>query len=156
MSKSFRCVIDTNIAIKQFIQDALTPKVNRLFDHLNDSAADFFVPDLFYIESANVLCKYVRAKLYTAEQVQSDLHDLAALRLTVTPTQSLMANATQIALDHSITAYDGCYVALAEQVNAPLLTLDERLHNALKTSQFDVRLFTDYEVPIVYPKADGI
>jgi predicted nucleic acid-binding protein len=35
--------------------------------------------------------------------------------------------------------YDGCYVALSEQVKAPLLTLDERLVNSLTGSRFDVR-----------------
>jgi hypothetical protein len=34
MSTSLRCVIDANIAIKQFIADPLTPKVNQLLDHL--------------------------------------------------------------------------------------------------------------------------
>jgi predicted nucleic acid-binding protein len=64
-----RYVLDTNICIKQFIIDPLTPKVNELFDSLEEPSVDFFVPDLFYIECANVLWKYVRANLYTAEQV---------------------------------------------------------------------------------------
>ena len=69
MTVSLRCVLDTNICIKQFIADPLTPKVNQLFDHLNDPSTEFFIPDLFYIECANALGKYVRAKLYTAEQI---------------------------------------------------------------------------------------
>jgi len=140
-------VLDTNICIKQFIVDPLTPKVNQLFDCLDDSAVEFFVPDLFYIECANVLWKYVRAKLYTAEQVQADLSDLKALRFQVTSTKELMNKAVQIGLDYGITAYDGCYVALSEQVTAPLLTLDERLVNSLTGSEFDVQLFTNFTVP---------
>lgn len=149
MSASLRCVIDTNIAIKQFITDPLTPKVNRLFDHLIDPSAEFYVPDLFYIESANVLCKYVRAKLYTAEQIEADLTDLKALRFQVTPTQQLIVKAADLALKYGITAYDACYVALSEQVGAPLLTLDERLFNALAGSRLDVQLFTNFEVPVL-------
>ncbi|CAC5342890.1 hypothetical protein PA905_33150 [Planktothrix agardhii CCAP 1459/11A] len=42
--------------------------------------------------------------------------------------------------------YDGCYVALSEQVKAPLLTLDERLVNSLTGSRFDVRLFTTFSL----------
>ena len=140
-------MLDTNICIKQFIVDPLTPKVNQLFDCLDDSAVEFFVPDLFYIECANVLWKYVRAKLYTAEQVQADLSDLKALRFQVTSTKELMNKAVQIGLDYGITAYDGCYVALSEQVTAPLLTLDERLVNSLTGSEFDVQLFTNFTVP---------
>ncbi len=147
MTVALRCVLDTNICIKQFIADPLTPKVNQLFDHLNDPCAEFFVPDLFYIECANALWKYVRSKLYTAEQVQADITDLKALRFQVTSTKDLLTEAVQISLDCGITAYDGCYVALSQQVSAPLLTLDERLVNSLASSRFDVRLFTNSLVP---------
>ena len=147
MTVPLRCVIDTNICIKQFISDPLTPKINQLFDRLDDPEVEFFVPDLFYIECANFLWKYVRSNLYTAEQVQADLSDLKALGFQVTSTKELMSEAVQIGLDYGITAYDGCYVALSEQVTAPLLTLDERLVNSLRDSKFDVRLFTNFTVP---------
>ncbi|MBD2579905.1 type II toxin-antitoxin system VapC family toxin [Oscillatoria sp. FACHB-1406] len=147
MTASLRCVLDTNICIKLFIDDPLTPKVDLLFDHLNNPSTEFFVPDLFYIECANTLWKYVRANLYTAARVREDLNDLKALRLQVTPTKHLMTEAVQIGLDYGITAYDGCYVALSERVNAPLLTLDERLVNSLKSSRFNVVSFTTFLVP---------
>jgi predicted nucleic acid-binding protein len=102
---------------------------------------------LFYIECANFLWKYVRANLYTAQQVQDDLSDLKALRFQVTSTKDLMSEAVKIGVDYGITAYDGCYVALSEQVKAPLLTLDERLVNSLSNSNFDVRLFATFTVP---------
>ncbi|WP_404788976.1 type II toxin-antitoxin system VapC family toxin [Altericista sp. CCNU0014] len=149
MTVSLRYVLDANICIKQFIDDPLTPKVNQLFDHLNNSATRFFVPDLFYIECASVFCKYVRANLYTAEQAKADLIDLKILGLQVIPTRRLMTEATEIALKYGISAYDACYVALSQQVEAPLLTLDKRLVNSLADSHFDVRLFTDFQVPDV-------
>jgi predicted nucleic acid-binding protein len=142
-----RCVIDANIGIKQFINDPLTQKVNQLLDHLNDPSAEPFVPDLFYVECASVLCKYVRANLYTAQQVEADLADLKALNFLAVPTQNLVVEATGIALHYGISAYDSCYVFLSSQVNAPLLTLDERLVNSLADSHFDVQLFTELEVP---------
>jgi predicted nucleic acid-binding protein len=149
MTDSLRCVVDASVCIKQFVNDPLTPKVNQLFDHLNDPAAQFFVPDLFYIECANVLCKYVRANLYTAEQAKADVIDLQALRLQVTSTQSLMAEAAEIGLKYGTSAYDACYVALSQQMDAPLLTLDKRLVNTLMGSSFDVRLFLDFQIPTV-------
>ncbi len=59
MTGSLRCVLDTNVCIKQFVADSFTPKVNQLLDHRSDPQAEFFVPDLFYIECANTLRKYV-------------------------------------------------------------------------------------------------
>jgi predicted nucleic acid-binding protein len=128
MMASLRCVVDASVCIKQFISDPLTPKVNQLFDHLNDPAAQFFVPDLFYIECANILCKYVRANLYTAEQVEADLMDLRVLRLQVTSTQSLMTKAAKTAVEYGISAYDASYIALSEQVEALLYNSDFLRH----------------------------
>lgn len=148
MTSPFRYVIDTNIAIKQFIDDPLTEKVSQLFEHLaKNPVAQFYVPDLFYIECANVLMKYVRASRCSAEKAAIDLADLKALRIQSTPTKLLMLEATGISAKHDISAYDSSYVALSNQVNAPLLTLDKRLFNSMKGSAFDVRLFTDFLIP---------
>jgi len=147
MTSPLRCVIDTNIVIKQFIDDPLTEKVNRLFEHLSDPSTQFYAPDLLYVESANVLCKYVRAQLYTAKQVTLGLEDLSELPLKIVSTKKLMMQAVQIGLKYNISAYDGCYVALSDQANAPLLTLDKRLFNSVADSPFDVQLFTDFSIP---------
>ncbi len=148
MTASLECVIDANIAIKQFINDPLTEKTYQLFTHLDcDPSARFFVPDLFYIECANVLRKYVRANLYPADSVESDLTDLKALRLISIPTKALIVEAAQISAEYDVSAYDASYVALSHQAQVPLLTLDKRLHNSLIGSSFDVQLFTNFEIP---------
>jgi predicted nucleic acid-binding protein len=149
MTALLYCVVDASVGIKLFINDPLTPKVYQLFDCLNQPTTQFFVPNLFYIECANVLCKYVRANLYTAEQAKADLVDLRSLRLQSTSTQNLMVEAAEVGLKYSISAYDACYVALSQNMNAPLLTLDKRLVNALVESPFNVRLFTDFQLPDV-------
>lgn len=79
MTSPVRCVVDTSVCIKHFIADPLTPKANQLFDCLIEPGTEIFVPDLLYIESANTFWKYVRAKLYTAAEVQADLVTLKAL-----------------------------------------------------------------------------
>jgi predicted nucleic acid-binding protein len=57
----FDCVLDASIGIKLFLAEPLSARVDALFDHLTDALpARFYVPDLFYIECANVLWKSVR------------------------------------------------------------------------------------------------
>ncbi|WP_223280158.1 type II toxin-antitoxin system VapC family toxin [Nostoc sp. PA-18-2419] len=46
-----------------------------------------------------------------------------------------------------ISAYDGSYVALSQQVGATLLTLDGKLVKALSTSSYNLCLFNDFQVP---------
>lgn len=106
MTSTFKCVIDTNIVIKQFINDPLTEKANQLFEHLGDPSVQFYVPDLLYIESANVLCKYVRTQLYTAGQIASGLESLNELPLRVVSTKKLMTQAVEIGLKYNISAYE--------------------------------------------------
>jgi predicted nucleic acid-binding protein len=140
-------VVDTSVCIKNFISDPLTPKVNQLFDHLDNPDTEIFIPDLFYIECANVFWKYVRARMYTAAEVRVDLATLKSFPLHVVSTADLMEDAVSIAVTHGISAYDASYVALSQQVNATLLTLDQRLVRTLANSSYDVQSFNDFEVP---------
>ncbi|GAA6620640.1 type II toxin-antitoxin system VapC family toxin [Scytonema sp. NUACC26] len=48
---------------------------------------------------------------------------------------------------NGISAYDASYVALSQQVNATLLTLDQRLVRALASTAYNVYSFNDFEVP---------
>ena len=147
MTTPLRCVVDASVSIKQFIPDPLSAKVKQLFDHLSQPETEFFVPDLFYIESTNIIWKYVRAGQYAVADVSADLASLKALSLKVVSTAELMEKAFQIALNYRISAYDGAYVALSERVSAPLLTLDQKLVNALATAPYDVRSFADFSIP---------
>ena len=147
MTDVLRCVMDTSVCIKEFISDPLTPKVNQLFDHLSYPQTEIFVPDLFYIKVANTFWKYVRAKLYTEDEVQADIATLKALPLSVVSTAELMEDAVSIGLACGISAYDASYVALSKQVGATLLTLDQRLVAALSNTSYEVILFSAFEVP---------
>lgn len=124
-----------------------TTKVNQLFAHLAYPQTEIFVPDLFYIECANVLWKYARAGSYNVSLIQGNLASFKALPLGVVSTADLMADAVAIALNYGISAYDGSYVALSQQVGATLLTLDGKLVKGLAASSYNVCSFNDFEVP---------
>lgn len=146
MTTLLKCVVDASVGVKQFIPDPLSFKATLLFAHLVNPHSEVYVPDLFYIEVANTLWKYIRAGQITAEKAQADLTTLNAFPLRVISTANLMAQAVTVGLAHGISAYDACYVSLAQQVSAPLLTLDRRLVNTLTNSPHDVRLFNDFPI----------
>lgn len=106
-----------------------------------------YVPDLLYIETTNALGKYIRAKQLTLEQVQYNLGVLKTFAFQSISTFDLIEAAIAISAESGISAYDATYVALAQQMNAPLLTLDERLFNALSASDYNVQFFRDFEIP---------
>jgi predicted nucleic acid-binding protein len=133
------CVLDASLGIKLFLpeddSETLRAFVGRMFA---DPPIRFFVPDLFFIECANIFWKQVRRGEYRTEQAQQDLADLIRLDWAVTSTMDLVVHAAEIANSHGITAYDACYVALAERLELPLYTADARLRTALAGSPFRV------------------
>jgi predicted nucleic acid-binding protein len=87
-----------------------------------------FGPDLLRVEVTSVLRRHASTGQLTAEQADAALNDLLAFPLKVLPTGPLLARVWE--LRFNVTAYDGCYVALAEAVDAVLVTADHRLVGA--------------------------
>ena len=86
------------------------------------------VPDLLGVEVVSVLRRQVAASLITPAQASAARDDLLDLPLSVFPTGPFLRRAWQ--LRENLTAYDACYVALAEALDCTLLTADARLTNA--------------------------
>lgn len=139
------CVVDASVAIKLFLVEPLSPQADALFDRLTDMPpARFYVPDLFFVECANILWKYVRRFGYPLEAALHDMADLARLPLRVSPTADLVGNALKLAVAVDITAYDATYVALAQRLSLPLVTADEALVRRLAGIGVDARFLGDW------------
>ena len=85
-------------------------------------------PDLVDVETTAVLRRRWLAGTITDGRFGDAVDDLAAIPLTRFPTLRLMRRAYE--LRANVTAYDACYVALAEALDWPLCTGDRRLANA--------------------------
>jgi predicted nucleic acid-binding protein len=131
------CIVDASVGIKLFLIEDLSDIADRLFDQLaQDLPARFYVPDLFFVECANILWKYVRRFGYPPTKAYQDVADLAALVLTTVSTADLLQPALELALTYDVTAYDATYAALAQRLTLPLITADAAL--ALKLQGSDV------------------
>lgn len=127
-----RYVLDASVGIKLFIEEEFSEKVQRLFAKLTDDPqAEFHVPDLFYIECANILLKYTRRYNRPLEDSLDDVRDLNELALKVTSTSELIEDALILAAKKNLTAYDACYATLAQKLDMPLITADAPLAKAI-------------------------
>jgi predicted nucleic acid-binding protein len=85
-------------------------------------------PDLVDVETTAVLRRRWLARTITDERFEQAIEDLADIPLARFPTLGLMRRAFE--LRANVTAYDACYVALAEALDWPLYTVDRRLAHA--------------------------
>lgn len=122
-----QCVLDASVAVKVFLPEPLAGEAMNLIGCLGSSLTVFHVPDLFFVECANIFWKQVQRGNASPAQVQADWAILSGWRLHRTPTFDLSADALSLALTYRITAYDACYLALACRQNLPFITADEKL-----------------------------
>ena len=85
-------------------------------------------PHLLDIEVAQVLRRYAMTGEADPERCRAALLDLSDFPLTRYPHDVLLPRIWE--LRDNFTAYDATYVALAEVLDAELLTRDQRLANA--------------------------
>ena len=115
-------VVDASAAIEWLLQ---SPAGIRIDKRMFSPSESLHAPHLLDVEVAQVLRRYVREKIITAQRGQEALEDLGDLPLSRYPHDFLIPRAWE--LRATLTAYDAVYVALAELLDAPLLTCDGRI-----------------------------
>lgn len=85
-------------------------------------------PDLVDVETTAVLRRRWLAGTITDERFAQAVDDLAVMPLVRYPVLGLLGGVFE--LRANVTAYDACYVALAEALDWPLCTADHRLAGA--------------------------
>ena len=145
---SMHCIVDASVGIKLFLREPGTELTEQIFAGLSEEPpARLYVPELFYVECANILWKYVRRFEYPIEDARDQLSDLRQLDLGVIPTEDLLSMAFDLALEYEISVYDASYAALAGLLDLPLITADQRLANKMKGSDIDVRSLDEIAPP---------
>jgi predicted nucleic acid-binding protein len=87
-----------------------------------------WAPHLIDAEVGHSLRRLVATGKLAEDRAANGLRDLVGLPLRRIVHAGLLERAWQ--LRHNLSFYDGLYVALAEQLGTPLLTLDARLAKA--------------------------
>lgn len=114
-------VVDASALLEVLLRtDASAAVEARLF-----GGDTLHAPHLLDLEVAQVLRRYERAGELTARRGREALDDLASFRIERYPHHLFLARVWS--LRSNATAYDACYLALAEALEAPLLTRDRRL-----------------------------
>lgn len=105
-----------------------TPAGERVAQRLLDPAESVAAPHLLDVEVLQVLRRYALAGEIGGQRAKQALEDFGDLPVVRYPHEPLRWRIWE--LRHNITAYDAVYIALAEVLNAPLMTADIRLSQA--------------------------
>ena len=118
-------VLDASATIEWLLQSPTGVKIDqRIFSPLESLHA----PHLLDVEVTQVLRRYVRDKAITGRRGQEALEDLADMPRSRYPHDLLIPRIWE--LRATLTAYDAAYVALAELLDARLLTCHGKIASA--------------------------
>jgi predicted nucleic acid-binding protein len=115
-------VVDASAVLEALLR---TPAASAVERRLFEPAQTLHAPHLLDVEVAQVVRRYAANREFDAERGRMVLADLADLPLRRYPHDFLLPRVWD--LRNNLTAYDAMYVALAEALDAPLLTKDKRL-----------------------------
>jgi predicted nucleic acid-binding protein len=116
-------VLDASAVVDLLLD--LPPHAGAIRGRIRHEAGSLLVPHLLDAEVGQVLHRYVRLGELVADRAEEALEDLSHLPLQRYAHGPLLVRAFE--LRENATFYDALYIALAETVDAPLLTRDVRL-----------------------------
>jgi predicted nucleic acid-binding protein len=124
-------VVDASAVLEALLR---TPAAGAVERRLFATSQTLHAPHLLDVEVAQVVRRYAANGEIDVERGRMALDDLVDLPLHRYPHDLLLPRVWD--LRNNITAYDAMYVALAEMLDAPLITRDKRLaastgHHAL-------------------------
>ena len=96
-------------------------------------------PELLPFEVANALRRQVRARVLDVDRAASAHRAMVDTHVELWPYPPLSRRVW--ALRDQLSSYDAAYVAVAELVDAPLITLDARLARGV-SADCEIRVFT--------------
>ncbi len=138
-------VIDASVGIKLYVEEELSHEAEQLFRELTKTpAARFFVPDLFFLECANILWKYVRRFNHDPGQARQDIISLRSLPLRTLAVADLSELSLDLALEKGVSVYDASYAVLASSLHIPMMTADRKLIGKLEGSGVEMRWLGDF------------
>jgi predicted nucleic acid-binding protein len=115
-------VVDASALLEALLR---MPAAEAVEERLFAPRETLHAPHLIDVEVAQVVRRFAAAGEVDGERGRAALADLADLRLSRYPHGLLLPRIWD--LRHNLSAYDAVYVALAEALDAPLLTRDRRL-----------------------------
>ena len=115
-------VLDASAVVDWLLQTPAGQRIEKRIYARNDTLHSVHLLD---VEFAQVMRRLVREGKLARKRAEEAMDDLTAVRVTRYAPVVLLHRIWQ--LRQNLSAYDAAYVALAEELKAPLITRDQKI-----------------------------
>jgi predicted nucleic acid-binding protein len=130
LSYPFRsALLDTSVAVKWFIREEDSEKAANLRHAHGRAEILLHAPDILLMELTNAL-RY--SPLVSAQEISQALHLFPGLGITIIPFDlDVLISSATLSLEHDLAVYDAYFLALAQAMEMPLITADQKMLSRL-------------------------
>ena len=122
-------MVDASVVVEYLLKLEFSDDATRLFRAFAlEGESGMWAPDLVYAETASAIRRLVREKALSRSAGERAVDQL--LELPLEPVRLGRLTKPAFSLGDSVTIYDAVYVALAVELDAPLVTTDMRLRKS--------------------------
>ena len=140
--KSF--VVDASVVLKWYFPDE--HGVNQALSLLSEFMEGDLIlhaPDLIDYEFVNAMWVAGKMGRISAEDRDAAVKNFLNIEISKTNIRRLFKSLLTIATEYNRSCYDAAYLALSDLIEAPLVTGDKRLYNAVKDKTSSVAWIED-------------
>ncbi len=135
-----RCV-DASLVVAWLVPNQRSASVEDVWLSYAQGADEFIGPPMLPAETLSAIRRLTSRGMLSQEESDGLVTDFLSLSIPTPAPAGLYQHAYTLATRyHHSTVYDACYLALAELLSCNLLTLDQRLYNAVSEELPWVRL----------------
>lgn len=133
-------LLDSCVVAKLVIPEPDSHLADQLVTEAIDREDSVLAVDFALVEVANVIWKQHLLGKLDADEAREALLDTFALRLQWIPVEPDITRALDLALQYGIAVYDALFVAMAESLDCPSITSDNKLWNRIKADFPQIKL----------------
>jgi predicted nucleic acid-binding protein len=124
-------IVDANVILRAFFPDEAQAQAQTVVRNHVAGRIQLKAPDLLPYELANAVWQAERRGRLTADQANEILGAMQGLQIEILPLD--WGEMLPMARQTGRSVYDAAYLALAEKLDEPFITGDERLYNAIQS-----------------------
>jgi predicted nucleic acid-binding protein len=136
-------VVDASVVIQYAIAQTYTSEARGLVARMYQGK-QLFIPEFCLLECVNVRWKEVRFRGLLQTQAEQIIAELLLLAFRIMPTVHHLPRALQIGLSCQLAVYDSLYIALALNLDCPLVTVDDHQGNGAIVCGVILKPITDF------------